>query len=141
MPSANAASHPCRLAAYLRVAPLIALAGELPGQIAERESVQAALKRADGAKRETDAMCAARETVAGVKTAVTDRAGAARDGFVGAAQATSQRVGSATTNVRTAVVNRAVAAAAWGLLPLSSSTLARHDVAAAAAAAARGAMR
>ena len=140
MSSANAAVHPCHLAAHPRVAPLIARAAEL-GQIVERESVQAALARADGVKtRETDAVRAARETVAGVKTAATDRASAARDGFVGAAQATSERVGSATTNVRTAVANRAGAATVWGLLPLSSSALARRDVAAAAAAA-RGATR
>ena len=100
--------------------------------------------RARACRRRQDARdgrraCRARDR-AGVKTAVTDRAGAARDGFVGAAQATSERVGSATTNVRTAVANRAGAATAWGLLPLSSSALARHDVAAAAAAA-RGATR
>ena len=88
------------------VAPLIARAAELPSQIAERESVQAALARADGAKtRETDAVRAA-----GVKTAVIDRTGAARDGVVGAAQATSGRVGSATTNVRMTVADRAGAA-------------------------------
>ena len=79
--SANAAAHPCHPAAHWRVAPLIARAAELPGQISELESVQAALARADGIKTcEMDAVRAARETVAGVKTAVTDRAGAARDG-------------------------------------------------------------
>ena len=82
------------VAAHPRVAPLIARVTELPGQIAERGSVQAALACADGAKtRETDAVRAARVTVAGVKTAITDRAGAARDGVVGAAQATSERFG------------------------------------------------
>jgi len=100
--------------------------------------VQAALARADGAKtRETDAVRAA-----GVKTAVIDRTGAARDGVVGAAQTTSGRIGSATTNVRATVADRAGAArraAAWVVLPLlSSSALAWHDV---AAAAARGAAR